>query len=156
INGGAQGGATWSTPTPIPWFNATDPLGSAFRRYTDPWVSIAPNGTVYASALALTPAGPVPGDTAVLVITGSITVTGDTASITWNRAGPATLLHTTAPGSLPVDQANDKEMVIADPHDASGQTAYAVWDQLDFPSDTADFNALHAGAAIRENAFFSK
>src|SRR5262249_29637307 len=33
-------GATWSTPTAIPYFDATNPLGSAFDRYTDPWVTI--------------------------------------------------------------------------------------------------------------------
>jgi hypothetical protein len=145
----------WSVPAVIPGFDATNP-SSPFARYTDPWVSIAPDGTVYAAALGLTPAGPVPGDTAVLVITGSITITDSGPTITWNRAGPATLIHTTAPGSLPIDQANDKEMIVADPHDLSGQTAYVVWDQIDFPSDTANFNALHAGAADRENAFFSK
>jgi hypothetical protein len=152
-----QTGAIWSPPTPIPWFNATDPAGAAFPRYTDPWVSIAPNGDVYASAVALTPFGPVPDDTAVMVIKGKITITNNGPSISWDPAGPTTLIHTTAPPGIdPVDLANDKEMVVTDPNDRTGQTAYVVWDQLDFPSNQANLNAIHAGAAIRENAFFSK
>jgi len=62
------GGASWSPPAAIPAFNSTDPAGAAFARSTDPWVSIAPNGAVYAVALGLTPVGPVPGHTAVLVV----------------------------------------------------------------------------------------
>jgi len=140
--------AIWSAPTAIPYFNATDPLGSAFPRYTDPWVTITSNGDIYAAALALTPAGPVPGHTAVQVSKST------DGGFTWST--PATLIDTTAPGGLPIDQANDKEMIVADPNDHTGQTAYVVWDQIDFPSDTANFNALHAGAADRENAYFAK
>jgi hypothetical protein len=47
-------------------------------------------------------------------------------------------------------------MIVADPNDPSGQTAYVVWDQIQFPSDDSNFEALHAGAANREDAFFSK
>src|SRR5436309_1143936 len=36
-------GATWSTPAVIPGFDGTA-SGAAFPRYTDPWVSFAPNG----------------------------------------------------------------------------------------------------------------
>jgi hypothetical protein len=140
-----DGGNIW-TVAPIPYFNATDPLGSAFARYTDPWVSIGPNGIVYAAALGFTPAGPVPGHTAVLVSTST------DGGLHWNA--PATLIDTQAnPGTLPIDTANDKEMVVADPK--NGNIAYVVWDQIDFPSDTANIEALHAGAADRENAFFS-
>src|SRR5439155_20467339 len=45
-------GAHWSTPAAIPGFDSTV-AGAAFQRYTDPWVSIAPNGTVYASAIGI-------------------------------------------------------------------------------------------------------
>ena len=66
-NGSDAGGATWSAPAAIPGFDSTA-TGAAYGRYTDPWVSIAPNGAVYAVALGLTPVGPVPGHTAVLVV----------------------------------------------------------------------------------------
>jgi hypothetical protein len=144
-----DGGNTWTNVAPIPYFNATDPLGAAFARYTDPWVTIGANGTVYAAALGLTPSSslPVPGHTAVLVSTST------DGGLTWNA--PATLIDTqAASGTLPVNEANDKEMVVADPKNA--KTTYVVWDQLDFPSDTANIEAIHANAPIRENAFFSK
>jgi hypothetical protein len=145
-----DGGNSWLSVAPIPYFNATDPLGAAFARYTDPWVSIAPtSGIVYAAALGLTPstALPVPGHTAVLVSTST------DGGFTWNA--PSTLIDTQAnPGTLPTNEANDKEMVVADPK--NGNIAYVVWDQLDFPSDTANIEAIHASAAVRENVFFSK
>jgi hypothetical protein len=143
-------GAHWSTPAAIPWFDATNPNNpEGFARYTDPWVSVAPDGTVYAAALALTTSGPFPGHTAVLV---SKSIDG---GLTWGA--PSTLIDTQAPpGTDPANLANDKEMIVADPRDATGRTAYVAWDQLDFPGGNADFDAFHATAAIRENAFFSK
>jgi hypothetical protein len=141
--------ASWSPPVAIPGFNSTDPLGAGFARYTDPWVTITPTGVVYATALALTPGGPFPSHTAVLVVKS---IDG---GYTWSA--PTTLEEDQASaGNNPVNHANDKEMIIADPNDPLGQTAYVVWDQLDFPSDQASLDSIHAGAAIRENAFFSK
>jgi hypothetical protein len=140
--------ASWSTPTPIPWFDATDPRGSTFQRYTDPWVTIAPNGYVYASALALNPIGPIPGDTAVLV-SRSID-----HGYTWSA--PTMLIRDTAPPNTdPADLANDKEMVIADRTDPSGRTVYVVWDRLNNPAAVEDFNAFH-GLAFREDMMFAR
>src|SRR5262249_47754898 len=100
-------GPTWTAPTPIPGFDSTDPLGAAFPRYTDPWVTIAPNGDVYASAIALTPAGPFPGHTAVMVAKST------TGGLTWSA--PITLEEDQAPPNTdPIDLANDKESVTAD------------------------------------------
>jgi hypothetical protein len=141
-------GAHWSTPAPIPGFNAAV-VNAAFGRYTDPWVTITPTGVVYASAIGLTVSGHFPLITAVLVVKST------DGGKTWSD--PITLREDEAPaGTLQINEANDKEMIVADPNDPWGRTAYVVWDQLDFPSDTADFEAFHAGAAIRENAFFSK
>src|SRR5262245_58019871 len=81
-------GAEWSTPAAIPGFDGTT-SGAAFPRYTDPWVSFAPNGDVYASACAVTPAGPFPGHTAVLV---SKSIDG---GFTWSS--PITLIDHQAP-----------------------------------------------------------
>jgi BNR repeat-like domain len=141
-------GAHWSTPAAIPGFNVTDPAGAAFDRYTDPWVSITPNGDVYAAALALTPAGPFPGHTAVMVAKST-----DGGS-TWGT--PTTLEEDEAPaGTDPIDLANDKESVTADPTDPTGRTVYVVWDRLNHPSDSQNFNAFH-GLAFREDALFSR
>jgi hypothetical protein len=152
-NGSDPGGASWSPPAAIPGFDATA-TGTPFQRYTDPWVSIGPDGKVYATALALTPDGPFPGDTASLVITGTITGTGSSTSISWNPAGPTTLIRDTAPpGTDPIDLANDKEMVVADPNIAG--SAYVIWDRLNHPSDQQNFNAFH-GVPFREDAMFAR
>jgi hypothetical protein len=149
-------GAEWSTPAPIPGFDATV-SGAAFARYTDPWVSISPNGTVYASAIALTPSSTspsFPSHTGVLVIKGSITISGGVPSITWDPAGPTTLIDTQAePGTNPIELANDKGAVTADP--TNSNFAYVVWDQIDHPGDEQNFNAFHS-SGFREDALFSR
>jgi hypothetical protein len=148
LNANDPNGAIWSMPTAIPGFNAavTNP---AFGRYTDPWVTITPSGDVYASTIGLTVSGHFPLITAVLVVKSS------DGGKTWSD--PTILREDEAPaGTLQINQANDKEMIVADPNDSTGQTAYVVWDQLDFPGNNPDFEAFHANAAIRENLFFSK
>ncbi|HZT80025.1 MAG TPA: sialidase family protein, partial [Gemmataceae bacterium] len=141
------GGNSW-TVAPIPGFNSTDPAGSAFQRYSDPWVSIAPNGTVYVSALALSLSGGFPSTSAILVSTST------NGGSTWSA--PATLINTPVPpGTNPIDLLNDKESITADPNDPSGQTAYVVWDRLNQPSDSENFNAFH-GFAFRGDALFAK
>jgi hypothetical protein len=147
-NANDPAGAIWSTPTAIPGFNAAV-ANPAFGRYTDPWVTITPSGDVYASTVGLTVSGHFPLITAVLVVKST------DGGNTWSD--PTILREDEAPaGTLQINQANDKEMIVADPNDATGQTAYVVWDQLDFPGNNPDFEAFHANAAIRENLFFSK
>ena len=69
---------------------------------------------------------------------------------------PTTLIRDDAPpGTDPADLANDKEMVIADPTDSSGQTVYVVWDRLNQPSPSQNFNAAH-GLAFREDVMFAR
>jgi len=165
VSATANGGdptAAWSTPAAIPWFNSTDPLnsidpvtGQGYARYTDPWVSIAPNGVVWATALAMTPTGPVPGHTAVMVLKGSITVSGGgVATVTWDSAGPTTLIRDdAATGTNPADLANDKEMVIADP--TNSNNVFVVWDRLNQPDAVEDFNAAH-GRSFREDMMFAR
>jgi hypothetical protein len=69
---------------------------------------------------------------------------------------PTTLIRDDAPpGTDPAGLANDKEMVIADPNDSSGQTVYVVWDRLNQPSPSQDFNAAH-GLAFREDMMFAR
>src|SRR5262245_2652793 len=141
-------GAEWSPPAAIPGFNSTDSAGAAFPRYTDPWVSFAPNGDVYASACAIAPAGPVPvpGHTAVLVSKST------DGGFTWST--PITLIDHQAPaGTDPLDLANDKESVTADPTNSS--YAYVVWDQLNHPGDQQNLNAFH-GVPFREDAMFAR
>src|SRR5947209_12809599 len=82
-------GATWSKPLAIPGFDATAP-GAAYTRYTDPWVSIGPDGTIYATALAIDVVKGFPSTSASLVIKGTITVSGDIPSISWDTSSLTT------------------------------------------------------------------
>jgi hypothetical protein len=140
-------GAHWSTPAAIPGFDSTV-TGAAFQRYTDPWVSFAPNGTIYASAIGISLRGGLPSDTAVLVVTST------DGGLHWSA--PTTAVRNTAePGTDGVDLANDKEAITADPTDPTGQTAYVAWDRLNHPSDEQNFNAYH-GFGFRGDALFAK
>src|SRR5262249_10474981 len=58
-------------------------------------------------------------------------------------------------GTDPIDLANDKEAITADPTDPTGKTVYVVWDRLDHPSDSQNINAFH-GLAFREDILFSR
>lgn len=138
-------GAHWTAPAIIPGFDGTA-AGSPYVRYTDPWVSIAPNGDVYASALGLTPTGPLPGHTAVLVTKST------DGGYHWST--PTILYQYDAPaGDNPIDGAVDKESITADPY--SSQRAYVAWDRLNMPSDGQNFNAAHS-LAFRGDALFSR
>lgn len=143
----SDGGNTWDV-APIPWFDSTDPLGHAYERYTDPWVSIAPNGDVYVTALALTITGGFPTPSAVLATKST------DGGETW--LPPVTLAATQAPpGSNPGELQHDKEAVTADPNDPTGRTAYVIWDRYNQPSDESGFNAFHS-FAFRADTLFSR
>jgi hypothetical protein len=146
-NANDRHGATWSAPAAIPGLNAAVAT-STYGRYSDPWVSIAPDGGVYVSALAVTITSGLPSRSAILAIKSA-----DGGS-TWDA--PKTLIDTQVPaGTDPVDLLNDKESITADPTDPTGQTAYVVWDRLNQPSDSENFNAYH-GFAFRGDTLFSR
>jgi hypothetical protein len=138
-NGGAHGlvagvshdgGTTWSET----WAHfstcsgGTAANGGNYDRASDPWVSFAPNGDVYQIALSTSADG----------ITSAISVSKSTnGGDTWSE--PITLRRDSSAFNF-----NDKESITADPTSAS--YVYAVWDRSRFPSDNADFNALHSFA----------
>jgi hypothetical protein len=145
--------ASWSNPVVIPGISATSesPGNSDYLRASDPWVSIGPDGTVYISALSATlgPAIPVPADTAVKAITATLNPNSPNNPIQFGT--PSNLITNVSP--FPLDEFDDKPSITANPNKPG--YAYAVWDQLDFPSNQAALDAFHAGVAIRENLFFS-
>src|SRR5262249_23978126 len=90
--------------------------------------------------------GPFPGHTAVVVVKST------DGGGTWSPA--TTLIDNQAPpGTDPIDLANDKEAVTADP--TNPNYAYVIWDRLDHPSDQQNFNAFH-GLPFREDALFAR
>jgi hypothetical protein len=95
--------------------------GGSYQRASDPWVSFAPNGDLYASALAVNEDLPDGrnGANAILVIKST------DGGFTWTQ--PSVIASTANPGIF-----NDKETITADP--TSSNHVYVVWDQLrDFP-----------------------
>jgi hypothetical protein len=142
----AVGGASWSAPTAITGFDGSV-SSSTYQRYSDPWVSFAPNGDVYVSALAISFSAGFPSTSAVLVTKST------DGGITW-AATPTTLISTPVPpGTDPIDLLNDKESVTADP--TKPGYAYVVWDRLNQPSDNANFNAFHS-FGFRGDTLFSR
>jgi hypothetical protein len=112
-NGGANGvlaaasmdgGRSWASSQPK--FSMC--AGGTYERASDPWVSIAPDGTVHFAALTLNGAG------AVSAVEVSRSADG---GLTWSD--PITL---DAPPA-----GSDKESITADPTDS--RYVYAVWDQ---------------------------
>jgi hypothetical protein len=143
----AADGASWSPPAAIPGLDGSVAT-SPYQRYSDPWVSFAPDGTVYVSALAVSFRAGLPTTSAILATTSA-----DGGS-TWSAP---TVVHETLvpPGTNPIDLLNDKESITADPTDPTGQTAYLVWDRLNLPSDDSSVNALHA-FAFRGDTLFAR
>ncbi len=108
-----DGGNTW-TNVPLP--NQTVNDGGSFYRSSDPWVSIGPDGTVYAISLPLninvSNNGYYDGVYAAVSQDGGFTWSDPSALTLNNNAGLT----------------NDKESITADPTQAG--YAYAVWDRL--------------------------
>jgi hypothetical protein len=149
-NGGARGiagavstdgGNTW-LPMVIPGLTLAS--GGAYQRASDPWVSISKDGTVYVSSLEVTlaPAG-FPLYSAVMVNKST------DGGLTWGQ--PTVLQADTS--TFPNNIFNDKESVTVDPTDPS--RAFVVWDRNVFPGNNADFEAFHAGVAIRQDVLLS-
>ena len=122
-NGGARGnvsayttdgGATWRTVVPPKISSCT---GGEYKRATDPWVSIAPDGMAYFMSLALDPDLPSGafGRNAMLVNRST------DGGRSWSD--PITLIEDPAGQFL-----NDKNSITAD--DTDPRFAYAVWDRL--------------------------
>jgi hypothetical protein len=134
-DGGTSWSETWAHFSTCSGGTAAN--GGNYDRASDPWVSFAPNGDVYQIALSTSADG----------ITSAISVSKSTSGgDTWSE--PITLRRDSSAFNF-----NDKESITADPTSAS--YVYAVWDRSRFPSDNADFNALHS-FAFRGDIWFSR
>jgi Neuraminidase (sialidase) len=118
-NGGANGTLAavstdggWDWKLSIPKFSRC--TGGVWDRASDPWVSIAPDGTVHQIALG------IKGLTTSSPSNSVLAVRSKDGGLTWSD--PITLHQDT-------DGADDKETITADPTDA--RYVYAVWDRVD-------------------------
>jgi hypothetical protein len=114
----ADGGQTWQrTLHPMSRCGGAAPGSSGdFERATDPWVDVAPDGTVYLMGLAFSGNALAPGSSSAMLVSRSTD-----GGRSW--AGPTVLQRDGA------DFFNDKNTLTVDPTDA--HFVYAVWDRLD-------------------------
>ncbi|MGI8967545.1 MAG: sialidase family protein [Chloroflexota bacterium] len=101
-----DGGLTWHQ-TPLP-FSRCVPGGLPLDRASDPWVSIGPDGTVFASAIGLRIAP------SSVVLVGTVAAVSHDGGRTWSHA------------QIIAPEGADKDSILADPTQAG--VAYAVWD----------------------------
>jgi len=127
-NGGARGnvagtsfdgGETWLS-VPLP--GVTKCTGGEFDRASDPWVTFAPNGDLYAMSLVLDIEAP-PGKPGGFGRNGMMVSKSTDGGLTWST--PILIAENTR-GDL-----HDKNSITADPTDPN--VVYAVWDFLDLP-----------------------
>jgi hypothetical protein len=142
-NGGARGlvaswtkngGATWR-PVVVPGISKCS--GGIYDRASDPWLSFAPNGDLYAISLSFDVF-----DTHNAIIVNKSTNGGES----W---GP--------PLEVTADNTNglDKQSITADPYDAN--RVYAVWDRFLSPPgiNASDQGKIHAQSYVQQ-AWFSR
>jgi hypothetical protein len=108
----SDGGASWAE-VPLP-FTRCAPAGLPYDRALDPWISIGPDGTAYATGVALSPGA---AGTATAVVAAS----SNDGGRSWINAA---IIQKAPRGGAPNDVV-DKPTVTADPRKRG--VAYAVW-----------------------------
>jgi hypothetical protein len=128
-----DGGASWHRVV-LP--GVTRCSGGRYDRASDPWVSFAPNGDLYAISLSFDVF-----DTHNAIIVSKSTTRGET----W---GP--------PLEITADDTNglDKETITADPHDA--RFVYAVWDRFVSPPGKGESDSAKKAKAFVQPTWFSR
>ncbi|MCX3060688.1 sialidase family protein [Streptomyces beihaiensis] len=121
-----DGGKTWTT-TPLP-FSACAPGGPRYTRASDAWVSIGPDGTVYANAISF---DETDNDNGVFAATST------DGGKTWKN------LATVDEHTGTTQYFDDKNSITANPGEAG--VAYSVWDTLVSPNANPYADA-HASA----------
>src|SRR5438067_8204550 len=131
-----DGGANWH-PVVIPGISKCS--GGTFDRASDPWVSFAPNGDLYAISLSFGFFSPANA----IYVSKSPTPSGGAA---WG-----------APIAIAADDTGglDKQSITADPFDSN--FVYAAWDRFVSPPGfpRSDLGRFHAAAYVQQ-AFFSR
>jgi hypothetical protein len=119
-----DGGKTWQL-TILP--GTEEATGGFLPDGGDPWVSIAPNGDVYASVLAYDEAGNGFGT----IVRGQILVSKSTdGGLSW---GTPTVVIDDVPQPPDIAIAEDKDSLTADPNDS--RFVYAAWDRIQAPPE---------------------
>ena len=143
-----DGGATWAYSEPHFSICAggTAANGGNYGRSSDPWVSWAPNGDLWAISLST---DRTTTRNAVLV------AKMPAGSGTWTE--PTTVRSDTSRAGIPLgNNFNDKESLTADRTDPSGNLVYAVWDRIVSPNERAPASAFENARAFHGPTWFSR
>lgn len=139
-------GSAWTLSSQQPKFSicegATPGSPGYHQRATDPWVTVAKDGTAYVISDTFDATGPGFGGPSTILISRSAD-----SGATWSD--PISVELDTGAGVL-----NDKESITADPVHTSN--VYAVWDKLINPSLTANFEAFNHTFAFKGPAFLAR
>jgi hypothetical protein len=119
-------GRTWTTS----FAHFSICTGGTYERASDPWVSIAPDGTVHQAALGVNGAG---------VLTSVLVSRSSDGGFTWSE-----------PITVDVRPGDDKESITADPTDA--RYVYTIWDNTNGNSAPAWFSRSTDGGITWEPA----
>jgi len=120
--------------------------GGDFGRSSDPWVSWAPNGDLWAISLSTD---------RTTTRNGVLAARMQHGSSTWSE--PFVLKFDTSKAGIPLgNNFNDKESLTADPTDASGNLVYAVWDRIVSPSDNVPAPAFELAHAYHGPVWFAR
>src|SRR5436190_13423621 len=143
-NGGATFAYSW------PHFSicagGTAANGGDYGRSSDPWVSWAPNGDLWAISLSTDRTTTRNAVLAARMRHGTST---------WSE--PFVLKFDTSRAGIPLgNKFNDKESLTADPTDASGNLVYAVWDRFVSPNENAPAIALENAASFHGPIWFAR
>jgi hypothetical protein len=143
-----DGGLSFDTSQQPRFSNCAGGTGDngGYGRASDPWVSWAPNGDLWAISLS------VDQTTARNAILVSRMRHGESK---WSD--PTILKFDNSKTGLPQgNNFNDKESLTADPTDASGNLAYAVWDRFVSPNQNAPLPAFENARSFHEPIWFSR
>jgi hypothetical protein len=143
-----NGGATFAYS--FPHFSncagGTAANGGDFGRSSDPWVSWAPNGDLWAISLSVDRTTPRNAVLAARMRHGTST---------WSE--PFTLKFDNSRTGIPLgNNFNDKESLTADPTDATGNRVYAVWDRFTSPNEHAPATAFELARAFHQPVWFAR
>ena len=143
-----DGGATFADSAPhfSNCAGGTAANGGGFGRSSDPWVSWAPNGDLWAASLSVDRTTPRNAVLAARLQHGAAT---------WSE--PFTLKFDSSRTGIPLgNNFNDKESITADPTDEDGNLVYAVWDRFTSPNEHAPATAFELARAFRGPVWFAR
>jgi hypothetical protein len=143
-----DGGATfaYSWPHFSICAGGTAANGGDFGRSSDPWLSWAPNGDLWAISLSVDRTTTRNAVLAARMRHGSST---------WSE--PFTLKFDTSVAGIPIgNNFNDKESLTADRTDPGGNLVYAVWDRFVSPNENAPATAFEHAHAFHQPVWFAR